>query len=91
MSCGRISKLKGCADYARKINPQADEVRLPVRENDNIPPIESLLKAEYYFLSPVFTENQAETKANIAYCAEQVKQCPEWRLSLQIHKLIGIE
>ena len=82
---------KGNTDYARKINSQVDEIRLPVRKNDCIPPIESLPKARYYFLSPVFTENQTETNANIAYCVEQVKQHPEWRLSLQIHKWIGIE
>ena len=95
----RLSKLldytvvspKNQTDYAKKINPQVYEVRLPVKKNDCIPPIESLPEAKYYFLSPVFTKNQAETKANIDYCVKIVKQFPEWRLSLQIHKLIGIE
>jgi organic radical activating enzyme len=82
---------KGCSDYARKINPKVDEVRLPVRKNDCIPSIGSLPEARYYFLSPVFTENPEDTKANIDYCVEQAKQHPEWRLSLQIHKWIGIE
>jgi organic radical activating enzyme len=82
---------KGCSDYAKKINSQVDEIRLPVKENDCIPPLESLPEAKHYFLSPVFTENLAETKANIDYCVEQVKQFPEWQLSLQIHKWIGIE
>ena len=82
---------KGQKDYARKINPRVNEIRLPVQENDCIPPLESLPKAEYYFLSPIFTENQAETKANIDYCVKQVLQCPEWRLSLQVHKWIGID
>ena len=82
---------KGQTDYARKTNPQVDEIRLPVRKNGRIPSIESLPKAKIYFLSPVFTENPAETKANIAYCVEMVKQNPEWRLSLQMHKWIGIE
>jgi len=82
---------KGQTDYARKINLQVNEIRLPVRENNYIPPLESLPKAEYYFLSPIFTENRAETKANIDYCVKQVKQYPEWRLSLQMHKWIEIE
>jgi len=72
-------------------NPQVDEIRLPVRENDSIPPIESLPQAEHYFLSPVFTKNHAETNANIDYCIKFIKQNPQWRLSLQMHKLIGIE
>ena len=82
---------KGQTDYACEINPKVNEIRLPVRANDSIPPIESLPKAKYYFLSPIFTDNQAETKANIDYCVEQVKKNPEWRLSLQVHKFIGIE
>jgi len=81
---------KDQTDYAQKINPQVNEIRLPVKANDSIPSIESLPKAEYYFLSPIFTDNQTETKANIDYCVEQVKKCPEWRLSLQVHKWIGI-
>ena len=97
--CYRLSKLldytvvspKGRTEYARKINLQADEVRLPVRENDSIPAIASLPEAAYYFLSPIFTDDRSETKANIDYCVEQVKQHPEWRLSLQVHKWIGIE
>ena len=82
---------KGQTDYAKEINPKVNEVRLPVKKDDAIPPIESLPKANYYFLSPIFTDNPAETKANIDYCVEQVKQCPKWRLSLQVHKWIGIE
>jgi len=82
---------KGATDYAKNINPQVDEVRLPVRENDSIPPVESLPQAGFYFLSPIFTGSPAETKANIDYCVKQIKQNPEWRLSLQMHKWIGIE
>jgi len=82
---------KGATDYAKKINPKLDEVRLPVCENDRIPPIESLPEATFYFLSPVFTKEPTRTKANIEYCIEQVKQNPQWRLSLQIHKWIDIE
>ena len=97
--CNRLSELldytavspKGKTDYAKKINPRVDEVRLPVCENDSIPPIESLPVAKYYFLSPIFTENEAETKANIDYCVKMAKQYPVWRLSLQIHKMIGID
>ena len=82
---------KGTTDYAKQINPKVDEVRLPVHENDRIPPVESLPEAEFYFLSPIFTKNPEETKANIDYCIQQIKQNPQWRLSLQMHKWIGIE
>jgi organic radical activating enzyme len=82
---------KGNSNYARKNNFKVNEIRLPIQKGDNIPAIESLPAADQYFLSPVFTSEKAATKANIDYCVEQIKQHPEWRLSLQIHKLIGIE
>ena len=82
---------KGKTDYAKKINPEVDEIRLPVCENDNIPTIETFPAAKQYFLSPVFSENSTKTKANIDYCVKQIKENPQWRLSLQMHKLIGIE
>jgi organic radical activating enzyme len=77
--------------YAKKINSQVDEIRLPIKKGDIIPEIASLPEARFYFLSPVFTDDIVSTQANIDYCVEQIKQQPEWRLSLQIHKLIGIE
>jgi len=97
--CNRLSALldytaispKYQAFDVLKNNLRVDEVRLPVRENDVIQPIESLPKAQYYFLSPIFSDNSTETKANINYCVQQIMRYPQWRLSLQIHKLIGIE
>ena len=82
---------KGLSDYAKNINPQVNEIRLPVRKNDSIPLIGLLPKAAHYYISPIFTKEPAKTKANIDYCIEQIKQSTQWRLSLQIHKLIGIE
>lgn len=82
---------KGNTGYAKRINPEVDEVRLPVQKGDILPSIASLPAALYYFVSPVFTGDPAVTKANIDYGIEQVKEHPEWRLSLQIHQLIGMK
>lgn len=42
---------------------------------------------DFFFLQPLDDEcREANTRAAIAYCLEQ----PQWRLSLQTHKLIGI-
>jgi organic radical activating enzyme len=81
---------KGKATYAKKINPRVNEIRLPVKKGDVIPAIATLPEANHFFLSPVFTEDPVSTKANINYCVEQVKLLTQWKLSLQIHKLIGI-
>ncbi|MDR3219257.1 MAG: 7-carboxy-7-deazaguanine synthase QueE [Dysgonamonadaceae bacterium] len=82
---------KGDMAYARRINPKVNEIRLPVRMDGFIPAISFLPEADYYFLSPIFTAEANATKANIDYCVNQIKAQPEWRLSLQVHKLIGIE
>jgi organic radical activating enzyme len=82
---------KGNPDYARRINPRIDEVRLPVKKGDEIPELNRLPEAKHYFLSPVFTEDARATKENIDYCVEQIKQLTNLKLSLQIHKLIAIE
>ena len=81
---------KGNTDNARKINPRVNEIRLPVRKNSFIPAIESLPEAGYYFLSPIFSDNSDETKENMDYCVQQIMQNTQWRMSVQMHKLIGI-
>ncbi|MCC8146415.1 MAG: 7-carboxy-7-deazaguanine synthase QueE [Bacteroidales bacterium] len=87
----KVISPKGNAEYAKRINREVDEVRLPVKKGVYIPSVSSLPDAKYYFLSPVFTKDKKSTKANIDYCVDYIKSHPEWRLSLQIHKLIGIE
>ncbi|KAA6337088.1 7-carboxy-7-deazaguanine synthase [termite gut metagenome] len=80
---------KGNPLYAKPINATADEIRLPVQVGDTIPEIDLLPVAKHYFLSPIFDADK--TKANIDFCVKTIKQHPQWRLSLQMHKLIGIE
>jgi organic radical activating enzyme len=82
---------KGRKTYAKAINSRVDEIRLPIHNGDPVPPQELLPEANFFFLSPVFTDDNISTKANIDYCVEQIKRFPCWRLSLQMHKLIGIE
>ena len=81
---------KGNAEEARKKNPRVDEIRIPIRKNDLIPTIESLPEAGNYMISPIFSDNPDETKENIDYCVQQIMRHTKWRLSLQMHKLIGI-
>lgn len=82
---------KGNIGYARTINPKVNEIRLPVRIGDNLPELALLPEADSYFLSPVFTGEKSSTQENIDYCVSQIKQNNRWRLSVQMHKLIGIE
>ena len=48
------------------------------------------IKAKHRFLQPCFVENEEQRKANMQACVETVKTYPNWRLSLQIHRVLNI-
>lgn len=70
--------------------PRVDEIRMPIKVGDPIPDITIFPKADNYFLSPIFDADKINIE-NVNYCVELIKEHPQWRLSLQIHKLIHIE
>ena len=70
--------------------PRVDEIRMPIKMGDPIPDITIFPKADNYFLSPIFDADKINIE-NVNYCVELIKEHPQWRLSLQIHKLIHIE
>jgi 7-carboxy-7-deazaguanine synthase (Cx14CxxC type) len=64
-----------------------DELKLVYPQADAQPEKFAKLKFENFFLQPKDgPERDAATKACIAYCLEH----PQWRLSLQTHKITGI-
>ncbi len=70
--------------------PVVNEIRIPVKVGDAIPDASIFPKADNYFLSPIFDGDKINL-ANVDYCVEQIKLNPQWKLSLQVHKLIHIE
>ena len=48
------------------------------------------IEAKYRFLQPCFVENAEQRNANMQACVEAVKSHPNWRLSLQIHRILNI-
>ncbi len=85
-----VCSPKGTGLYAKHINPKVNEIRIPMRENGPIPSEKELPEADFYFLSPIFEEEESQTRKNIQYCVDRIKSDPFWRLSLQMHKLINI-
>jgi len=85
-----------------KVSPQelkknfarVNEFRYPVGAGDTLPDISQLPPADNYFLSPVFLGKEKErflkVDENIEYSIEYIKNNPQWRLSLQLHKLLNI-
>lgn len=49
------------------------------------------LEAEFFYLQPCDTGDPERNKVITQACVEYIKQHPQWRLSLQTHKLIDIE
>ena len=48
------------------------------------------IDAKHRFLQPCFVENEGQRKAYMQACVEAVKGHPNWRLSLQIHRVLNI-
>lgn len=78
------------------VSPKADavlnqisgnELKLVYPQNLARPERFTGLDFKYFFLQPMDSEKQAE---NIAATAEYCLKNPQWRLSLQTHKLIGL-
>lgn len=67
-------------DELKLVYPQIEDEAQPVR-------FESLDFSQF-FLQPLYDENiEANTKAAVEYCLAH----PKWQLSLQTHKIIGID
>ncbi len=70
------------------------EFRFPITMDSPMPPeVSTLPKAKGYLLSPVFVGEQLDVlhQPAVDRCLRYIKEHPEWRLSLQLHKLIEIE
>ena len=53
----------------------------------NVP--EPAIAAKHYYLSPIF-DGQVPNRENVKHCMELILANPKWKLSLQLHKLIGV-
>lgn len=73
----------------RTLIPEVDELRFPIAKGDPLPDISILPKTNRYLLSPIF-DDLVVIQENVDYCIGLIKQNPQWALSLQTHKLIGI-
>lgn len=49
------------------------------------------IEADLYYLQPCDVGDAARNEAITQACVEYIKQHPEWRLSLQTHKLVGFK
>ena len=74
---------------AAVVIPHANELKLVF---DDKHPVDCChLKADYLYLQPCDTGNDEQNAIIMKHCIEYTKQHPEWQLSLQTHKIIGIQ
>lgn len=67
---------------------KGNELKLVYPQIENTPDQFEYLDFEYFYLQPLDNAHQADNiKATVAYCMEH----PKWKLSLQTHKILGIE
>lgn len=66
----------------------ADEVKYVRNEGQGIP--KPSIHADHKIISPAFLPSGWIAPETLAHCIELVKQNPEWRLSVQLHKLWGV-
>jgi 7-carboxy-7-deazaguanine synthase len=64
---------------------EADEVKYVRSVGQGIP--KTYVRATHKFLSPAWG---ADTEANLAHCIQLIKENPEWKLSVQMHKLWAV-
>ena len=48
------------------------------------------IEAKHRFLQPCFSEDEKQRKANLELCVKAVMSHPNWRLSLQIHRILEL-
>ena len=48
------------------------------------------IEAKHRFLQPCFSEDEKQRKTNLESCVQAVISHPNWRLSLQIHRILGL-
>lgn len=67
---------------------RADEVKYVRRVGQGIP--ETVVHATHQLISPAAQADGSFLREDVEWCIKLVKENPEWRLSLQTHKLLNI-
>lgn len=75
---------------AAPVLTRVDEVKL-LFDGEHEPEPYLGIKADYYFLQPMDTGDQVRNKYITSAAVDYIKGHPNWRLSLQIHKLLDIK
>ena len=84
-----LSPKNAYVDDAEVVLPHADEIKV-VYDGEHEPQDCPGIQAAHRSLQPLDTGDAARNAAITAAAVEYVKSHPQWRLSLQIHKILNI-
>lgn len=76
------------ANYQIRCNP--NEIKLVIDKDFNLE-IMKKIEEEYQDKCHLYLQPEGNKKKTIKTCIELVKNNPKWKLSLQIHKIVGIK
>lgn len=79
-----------CSPKGRTVIRQCDELKCVFTGADSVPDTSSI-SASLRYLQPCDVADPARNAAIVSECVEYIKSHPEWRLSLQTHKLVGFK
>lgn len=68
---------------------RCDELKVVFSDADAVPHYD--IEATYHYLQPMDTGDPGRNAEIMRACVAYIKSHPAWRLSLQTHKMIGIE
>jgi len=72
------------------LQKSGDELKLLFPQEDVDPEDYEALDFEYFFLQPINTGDPVVTRRNVDAAVEFCLGHPGWRLSLQVHKILGV-
>ena len=72
----------------KPVRQHCNEVKVVFTDAEHV--LDFDLEADYYYLQPCDTGDIQRNRAITQACVEYIKAHPQWRLSLQTHKLIDI-
>ena len=78
-------------EVAKPVLTEADELKIIFDGVHRPATYDNILVRHARFLQPCDTGNEQRNNVIVGQTVEYIKQNPLWRLSLQTHKLIGIE
>jgi 7-carboxy-7-deazaguanine synthase len=85
----RVVSPKVAEHVLKRHNPEGvDELRY-VRHAGHQSVPEPAIAAKLYYLSPIFDGNTPNAD-NVKHCMKLILENPKWRMSLQLHKVIGV-